>query len=99
MARQIDDLKVAITIEHSGGSDFTPFSKISGWEIIANGEQVPIQDVYRYDPKTIHIVTGRSFGRQAHVRYLYGAMPEVDRPVMDNTPLSLPLEEYQSEIH
>jgi hypothetical protein len=99
MARQVDDQTVAIKIEHSGGSDFIPVSKISGWEIVANGEQVPIQDVYRYDPRTIHIVTGRPFGPQAYVRYLYGAMPEVDRPVMDNTPLSLPLEEYQSKIH
>jgi hypothetical protein len=26
-------------------------------------------------------------------------MPDVKRPVLDNSPMSLPLEEYQAEMH
>jgi hypothetical protein len=36
---------------------------------------------------------------KAEIRYLYGAMPDVKRPVLDNSPMSLPLEEYQAEIN
>jgi len=60
---------------------------------------VPIQEVYRHDARTIRIVTAQPLSGPASIRYLYGAMPDVKRPVMDNSPLSLPLEEYQSEIN
>lgn len=97
--RQLDDRTVEIKIQHTGGNDFKPASGISGWEIIANGERVPIQEVYRHDAQTIRIVTAHPIAEQASIRYLYGAMPDVNHPVLDNSPLSLPLEEYQSEIN
>ena len=97
--RQLDDRTVEIVIRHKGGNDFKPASEISGWEIIANGRSVPIQNVYRHDAHTIRIVTKQPLSEQASIRYLYGAMPDVKHPVRDNSPLSLPLEEYQSEIN
>ncbi len=97
--RQLNDRTVEITIQHNGGNDFKPSSGISGWEIIANGKQVPIQNVYRHDAQTIRIVTAQPITEHASIRYLYGAMPVVNHPVLDNSPLSLPLEEYQSEIN
>ena len=97
--RQIDDRTVEIKIQHNGGNDIKPASGISGWEIIANGEQIPIQEVYRHDAQTIRIVTQHPITEQASIRYLYGAMPDVNYPVLDNSPLSLPLEEYQSQIN
>ncbi|MGD2099382.1 MAG: sialate O-acetylesterase [Desulfobacterales bacterium] len=98
-ARRIDERTVEIKIQHHGGNDIKPASGISGWEIIAHGSPVSIQEVYRHDARTIRIVTAQALGGRASIRYLHGAMPNVKRPVLDNTPLSLPLEEYQSEIN
>jgi hypothetical protein len=98
-ARRIDDTTVEINIKHNGGNDFMPVSGISGWEIMTDGRPVPIKEVYRHDARTIRIITAQTIGSQASVHYLYGAMPDVKHPVVDNSPLSLPLEEYQSEIN
>jgi hypothetical protein len=97
--RRLEDRMLEIIIQHNGGNDFKPSSGISGWEIIANGKQVPIQKVYRHDAQTIRIVMEEPLTEHASIRYLYGAMPDVNHPVVDNSPLSLPLEEYHSEIN
>ncbi|MGD2185330.1 MAG: sialate O-acetylesterase [Desulfobacterales bacterium] len=96
---RIDNRTIEIRIQHNGGSDFTPVSGISGWEVIAGGAAVPITNVYRHDPRTIRIHLERPLEDKAEIRYLYGAMPDVKRPVLDNSPMSLPLEEYQAEIN
>ncbi len=98
-ARRIDDTTVEIKIQHNGGNDFMPLTGISGWEIITDGRPVAIKEVYRHDARTIRIVAGQTLSGQASIHYLYGAMPDVKYPVLDNSPLSLPLEEYQSEIN
>jgi hypothetical protein len=96
---QIDSRTIEIRIQHNGGSDFTPASGITGWEVIARGAPVPVTDVYRHDPRTIRIRLARPLNDKAQIRYLYGAMPDVRHPVLDNSPMSLPLEEYQAEIN
>jgi hypothetical protein len=96
---RIDSRTIEIRIQHNGGSDFTPASGITGWEVIAKGTPVPITKVYRHDPQTIRIRLERPLDDMAEIRYLYGAMPDVKRPVRDNSPMSLPLEEYQAEIN
>ena len=96
---RIDSRTIEIRIQHNGGSDFTPASGITGWEVIAKGTPVPITKVYRHDPQTIRIRLERPLDDRAEIRYLYGAMPDVKRPVLDNSPMSLPLEEYQAEIN
>jgi hypothetical protein len=98
-AKQIDDQTIEIKIKHSGGDDFRPASGISGWEVIANDERVPLKTVYRHDAQTIRIALERPLAGKATIRYLYGAMPDVSHPVMDNSPLSLPLEEFHSNIN
>ena len=60
---------------------------------------MPIAKVYRHDPQTIRILLERPLTDQAQIRYLYGAMPDASNPVFDNSPLSLPLEEFQSDIN
>jgi hypothetical protein len=96
---QIDKQTIEVRIQHNGGSDFTPASGITGWEIIAQGASVPITKIYRHDSHTIRILLGRPLNEKAEIRYLYGAMPDVKHPVLDNSPMSLPLEEYQAEIN
>ncbi|MEJ2728625.1 MAG: sialate O-acetylesterase [Deltaproteobacteria bacterium] len=96
---QIDSQTIDIRIQHNGGSDFTPASGITGWEVISRGAPVPITDVYRLDPRTIRIRLQHPLNGKAQIRYLYGAMPDVRHPVFDNSHLPLPLEEYQAEIN
>jgi hypothetical protein len=60
---------------------------------------VPIAKIYRHDPQTIRILLERPLDDKAQIRYLYGAMPDTKNPVLDNSPLSLPLEEFQSDIN
>jgi hypothetical protein len=97
--RQIDNSTIEIAIKHNGGNDFGPDAGITGWEIIANGTSVPIKKVYRHNPQTIRIRLERPLDDKAQIRYLYGAMPNAKNPVIDNTPLSLPLEEFQADIN
>jgi hypothetical protein len=97
--KQIDNSTIEIAIKHNGGSDFKPAAGITGWEVIANGISIPIGKVYRYDPQTLRILLERPLNDKAQIRYLYGAMPDAKNPVLDNSPLSLPLEEFKSDIN
>ncbi|MBW2681636.1 MAG: hypothetical protein JRD01_12985, partial [Deltaproteobacteria bacterium] len=83
-----------VTIQHSGGTDFTPVSGIAGWEALAHGTLLPISEVFRRDAQTIRIILKNTGGRDTKIRYLYGAVPDTSRPVLDNSEMSLPLEEY-----
>jgi hypothetical protein len=96
---QIDNQTIDIRIQHNGGSDFTPASGITGWEVLTRGAPIPIAEVVRHDPQTVRIRLGRPLNDKAEIRYLYGAMPDVTHPVLDNSPMSLPLEEYQGKIN
>ena len=102
---QIIDVKQAgghsleIKIKHRGGSDFKPFSGITGWQIRAGGARIPIVEVRRHDPQTIRIDLVQPLTEEAEIFYLYGANPEVKGAVLDNSPMSLPLEEYHSQIN
>jgi len=95
---RLDDRAIDVRIKHRGGIDFTPDSGISGWEVLANGSQIPIAEVYRNDPQTIRIFLKKPLTEKVTIRYLYGAMPDASSPVLDNSPMRLPLEEYQSQI-
>jgi|GEM_PF-1290326 len=97
-ARQINDRRIDVSIEHRGGSDFTPIDDISGWEVLVNEAAQPIADVKRINPATISITLEKPLTENATIRYLYGAMPDTRHPVVDNSTLALPLEPYQAQV-
>jgi len=98
-AKLIDPRTIDVRIEHRGGTDFTPVSGMTGWEVLANDISVPLTKVFRHDPQTIRIVLERPLAQKPMVRYLYGAMPDATHPAVDNSAMSLPLEEGQSEVN
>jgi hypothetical protein len=98
-ARQIDPRTIDVKIEHRGGTNINPASKLTGWEVLANDIPVPLTNVFRYDPQTIRIVLEQPLAIRPRIRYLYGAMPDATHPVVDNSPMSLPLEEGQSVVN
>ena len=96
--RQINERRIDVSIEHRGGSDFTPVDGISGWEVQVNEVVQPIAEVRRLNPTTISITLENPLTASATVRYLYGAMPDTRHPVIDNSALKLPLEPYQAQV-
>jgi Carbohydrate esterase, sialic acid-specific acetylesterase/SGNH hydrolase-like domain, acetyltransferase AlgX len=97
-AKQINDRRIDVSIEHRSGSDFTPVDGISGWEVLVNETVQPIVEVKRLNPTTISITLENPLTAGATIRYLYGAMPDTRNPVVDNSALSLPLEPYQAQV-
>ena len=88
-ARVID-----LTIQHHGGTDFTPWSEITGFEVLSDQQPLPIASVSRKDGKTIRIELEDDVPKDFSLRYLYGAHPDTSNPVRDNTDLHLPLEPF-----
>jgi hypothetical protein len=97
--KRLDNRTVDVKIRHRGGTGFTPAAGITGWEVLANGTLQPIVAVYQHDPQTIRMILKNPLPQKAKIRYLYGAMPDANNPVIDNSAMALPLEEYQSEIN
>jgi hypothetical protein len=91
---RVDSRTLDVTIQHNGGTDFTPISGVAGWEALAGETLLPISEVFRRDAQTIRIVLKNTVANHIKIRYLYGAMPDTSRPVLDNSKMSLPLEEY-----
>jgi hypothetical protein len=91
----VDSQTIDVTIQHRGGTDFTPDSGITGWEVLNDKTPLPLLKIYRHDSETIRIILKNTFAGPVKVRYLYGAMPDTTNPVLDNSAMALPLEEYQ----
>jgi hypothetical protein len=96
--KKLDDKTIDVRLQHNGGTDFKPVTEITGWEVIENESSVPIDVVYRYDPQTIRVILKHPIADKIEIHYLYGAMPNAKNPVLDNSAMSLPLEEHHSEI-
>jgi hypothetical protein len=97
-AVQVDAATIDVKIRHRGGSNFRPQYGASGWEVITAGEPVPIAAVSKKDAETLRIALDRPLQEPAVIRYMFGALPDVRRPVRDNTALQLPLEAYQGLV-
>jgi hypothetical protein len=88
---------IDVAIRHRGGTDFTPWSAVSGFDIRSDGQPLPIASVSRKDGSTIRIELEGSVPEDLSVRYLYGAHPDTSNPVRDNTDLRLPLDPFRRQ--
>ncbi len=96
--RRLDGQTIEVKLVHRGGSDITPDSGISGWQIRVGDTPIPIETVSRHDHETIRIVLTSQITARAEIRYLFGAFPDARRPIRDNSPLRLPLEAFQGIV-
>ncbi len=94
----VDSTTIDIHLAHRGGTDFTPETKIKGFEVLG-GSTGRIVSVNRETDTTIRIVISGNTNSIATVRYLYGGNPSnlnlslfAKQYAHDNSPLSLPLE-------
>ena len=92
--------RVIVTLNHRGGTDITPATGISGFEVFDNGSPVTIQSAARYSAGAVLLTLSRSIlsGHTASLQYLYGMTPNVSGLVKDNSPLMLPLENTAAPI-
>jgi hypothetical protein len=92
--------QVIVTLSHRGGTDITPATGITGFEVFDNGAGVTITAAARYAANSVRLTLSRSIasGRTVTLRYLYGMEPNVSGLVKDNSPLALPLENTTADI-
>ena len=83
---------IDVAIAHRGGSDFSPISGITGFQVTNNADTVMISSAVRQSASTIRLTLAKAITGSAAVRYLVGKHPNVNGAVHDNTPLRLPLE-------
>ena len=94
----VDATTIDVHITHSGGTDFTPTSRIAGFEVLGESAGDVVEAV-RYDADTIRLTLSGDTSAVESVRYLYGGNPGslnlmdyAVEYVHDNSPLQLPLE-------
>ena len=83
-----------MTLNHRGGTDITPATGITGFEVFDNGSSVTITSATRYAANAVQLTLSRTIlsGHTVTLRYLYGMTPNVTGLVKDNSALALPLE-------
>lgn len=90
----VDTTHTDVTLVHSLGTDFTPTSGITGFEIsddAGSNWEVPSAAV-RQDATTIRLTHGvMDLGDARVLRYQYGQTPDVSGAVLDNSSLAVPL--------
>jgi hypothetical protein len=80
-----------INLAHQGGSDFTPTTGITGFEVLDDGTPVTISSAVRSTATRITLTHAAISGTKT-ARSLYGANPVVTNPVYGNAALALPAE-------
>jgi hypothetical protein len=91
----VDSTHTDVTITHRGGSDFTPTSGITGFQLTDNawGSTITVSAAVRQNSTGIRL-THPAAGATRDVRYMAPAYPDDSGYVKDNTTLPLPLEFY-----
>lgn len=81
---------VVVTIAHDGGSDFTPTSGITGWEVLDGGTPATISSAVRTTATTITLTVSAPLAGVVTVRHLYGFNPTVSGILIDDSADTLP---------
>jgi hypothetical protein len=88
-----------ITVDHEMGTDFTPTSGITGFEVSDdNGANWEAATGARVDATTIRLTHSDMGAVERLVRYQYGKLPGVTGAVLDNSAIAAPLNFTSSNI-
>lgn len=90
-ATKVSTTQIDINITHGGGTDFTPTTGITGFEVFDGVTPVSITSTARQNSTTIRLTLDSTITGTPSVRYLYGANPAVTSQVFDNATNALPL--------
>jgi hypothetical protein len=94
---KVDATHVDVTIAHRGGTDFTPTSGITGFQIFDDATEETITSAVRQNATTIRLTVSGSLDGTVSLRYMFHNNPTFSGQVADNTAMSLPLEAYSSD--
>jgi hypothetical protein len=100
-AEIVDATHTDITVVHSMGTDFSPSSGITGFEISDdNGANWEVPSAAaRQDATTIRLThSSFSLSDDRLVRYQFGEAPDVSDPVVDNGALASPLNHTANQV-
>ncbi|MFQ5509345.1 MAG: sialate O-acetylesterase [Leptospirillia bacterium] len=86
---------VDVTLAHNGGTDFTPTTGITGFEVFDNAVAATISSAVRQNASTVRLTVSSAMTGPVTVRHLYGKLPTVSGVVIDNSARALPLEWFE----
>lgn len=88
-AERVSTTTTRITVVHAMGSDFTPASAITGFELTGNNGANWVSGTGEREDATHILVTHADLGTtERKIRYQHGKTPTVSAPVVDNSALS-----------
>lgn len=97
---QVDTQTIDVAIKHYGGTDFTPTTGITGFQVFDGANAETIASAVRQDATTIRLTISGTITGTASVRYMFDNNPDniggLTNGVKDNSGLTLPLEPYNS---
>lgn len=92
----VNSTTVQVNLAHGGGTDFTPSSAITGFEVLDNGAAATISTAVRTSATAITLTVSAAMTGPVTVRHLYGRNPVISNRVLDNTTEALPLRSIAS---
>ena len=91
-AERVSTTTTRITVVHAMGSDFTPTSGITGFELTGNNGSTWVTGTGAREDATHILLTHSDLSTtERKVRYQHGKTPNVAAPVLDNSALAIPL--------
>lgn len=87
-----------VTIQHGAGTDFTPTSGITGFEVSEDNGTTWISATGARASTTTITLTHSSIGNDRLVRYQWAWVPDITGIVKDNSSLAVPLPRSRDEI-
>jgi hypothetical protein len=91
-AAVVDATHTDVTVTHKLGTDFTPTSGITGFDVSQDNGANWVPGTGARQSATVIRLTHSSIGTgQKLVRYQYGVLPDVSAPVLDNSSIAVPL--------
>jgi hypothetical protein len=91
-AERVTTTTTRITVTHSMGTDFTPTSGITGFEVSNDNGASWVSSTGARESATTLILTHSDLGTvERKIRYQFGKTPNVTAPVIDNGSLTAPL--------
>lgn len=88
----ISGTTVDVLLNHDGGTDFTPSTGITGFDVLVDGSPVTISSAVRQTANTVRISLAATPSGAVTLRFGYGRDFSIAGLVKDNTAITLPIE-------
>lgn len=95
-ASLFDSTTIDVTIAQDGGTDFTPSTNITGFEVFDDATPVTITSAVHQSATVVRLGLSAAITGAPTARYMYGVQPITTGLVLDDTALNLPLEGLSS---